>query len=241
MTATRQIPLELPQRTAMGLEDFLVAEANAAAVAWIDRWPDWPGPALTLYGPPGSGKSHLVQLWRARSGAAVLDGASLAAEAAAGGPGPEPRTAVAVDDAEAAAGDPAAERVLLHLHNRLAQAGGHLLVASRRPPARWPIALPDLASRLRAAPAPRLSEPDDALLAAVLVKQFGDRQLAVDGATIDLLTRRIERSFAAARAVVARIDRECLARRRRTVTRSLAARVLDAEGAAAPAEFPGGE
>jgi len=146
---------------------------------------------------------------------------------AASGVAPPVAPTVAVDDADAVAGDPVGERALLHLHNRLAQAGGHLLVAGARPPARWPVGLPDLASRLRAAPAVGLAEPDDGLLAAVLVKQFADRQLAVDGPTVELLLSRIERSFAAARAVVARIDRECLARRRRTVTRSLAARLVE--------------
>ena len=54
---------------AMGREDFLVSPSNADAVAWIDRWPDWPGPALVIVGPPGSGKTHLGQVWRQQAGA----------------------------------------------------------------------------------------------------------------------------------------------------------------------------
>ena len=90
--------------------------------------------------------------------------------------------------------------------------------------------LPDLASRLRALPVVTLAAPDDAMLRAVLVKLFADRQLAVDDGLIGFLMVRIERSFAAARSIVAALDREAL-RRQRPVTRALAGEIL---GSAAP-------
>src|SRR3546814_3149637 len=61
----------------MSAEDFLVADSNAEAVAWMDRWPNWPGPALILTGPPGCGKTHLAQVWQARSSAALLPASAL--------------------------------------------------------------------------------------------------------------------------------------------------------------------
>jgi chromosomal replication initiation ATPase DnaA len=85
--------------------------------------------------------------------------------------------------------------------------------------------LRDLASRLRALPAVTLAPPDDALLRAVMVKLFADRQLAVDEGLVGYLIARIERSFAAARAVVAELDREAL-RQKREVNRALAAELL---------------
>lgn len=225
-SGARQLPLDLPLRPATGVEDFLVAEPNAEAVAWIDRWPGWTGPTLVLWGPPGCGKSHLVQVWRARSGAARIDGGDLSGLDV--GAAVERGSAIAVDDADRAAGDPTAERTLFHLHNALAQAGGTLLLTAAGPPARWPIGLPDLDSRLRAAPAVAISDPDDRLLAAVLVKQLSDRQLEVGADLVDYLVPRMERSFAAARALVARLDRLSLAERRR-ITRPLAARALSEE------------
>ena len=82
------------------------------------------------------------------------------------------------------------------------EAGPHqAAISARRPPARWPIALPDLASRLRAAPAAAIGPPDDALLAAVLVKHFADRQVRVAPGVIGFAVRRMERSFAAAAAL----------------------------------------
>src|SRR3954471_12046435 len=69
--------LEFPHRASFAGADFLVSTSNEAAVAWLDRWPDWPGPGLALYGPPGCGKSHLADVWRLKSGAVVLDGVAL--------------------------------------------------------------------------------------------------------------------------------------------------------------------
>ncbi|MEE8500630.1 MAG: DnaA/Hda family protein [Kiloniellales bacterium] len=225
MTGTAQLPLELALRPALGREDFLVAPSNEVAVAWIDRWPDWPGPALALYGPPGCGKTHLCQVWRAASGAVEIDAGRLARA--------EPpellgaARACVLDDAETLLGGEGAnaER-LLHLFNSVVERGGQLLLAARSAPARWPCALADLGSRLAAAPAVRLAAPDDALMEALLVKLFADRQLAVGAELVRYLLARMERSFAAARALVAALDRASLAERR-ALTVPLARRVLE--------------
>ncbi len=230
MTGRRQLPLDFDHRPALGGEDFLVAPSNAEAVAWIDRWPDWPSPVLALYGPPGCGKTHLCQVWRAASGAVEIDGARLARA--------EPpellgaARACVLDDAEAVlgasewgSGAANAER-LLHLINSVAERGGQVLLAARAAPARWPCGLPDLESRLAAATAVRLQAPDDALMEALLVKLCADRQLAVGGEVRRFLLARMERSFAAARGLVAALDRASLAEGR-AVTVPLARRVLE--------------
>ncbi len=199
-----QLPLDLGFRTALGRADFLVAPCNAAAVAWLDRWPHWPGPALALWGPKGSGKTHLAQVWRACSGAAQIDPAALTSAAVPHLLGSA--RAAAIDDAEAAS-----EEALLHLYNLLAERQGHLLVVAREPPARLGITLADLRSRLLAAPAVAVAAPDEALLGALLVKLFADRQLAVGEEVIAYLLVRIERSFEAAQDAVAALDAASLA------------------------------
>ncbi|MGE0256088.1 MAG: DNA replication protein [Alphaproteobacteria bacterium] len=224
----RQLALDLAHRPAFGREDFLVAPCNAAAVAWIDRWPDWPAPGLALWGAPASGKSHLAAVWRARAAAACTDPAALAGQlpadiARADG-------AILLDGLDAAlagsgpAAGPLAEAVL-HLYNHLAAGGGHLLVTGETPPARWPVALADLRSRLVALPAVGIDRPDDATLAAVLVKLFADRQLRVAEEVVAMLVARIERSFAAAAAAVDALDRAALAGGR-AVTPALVREVL---------------
>lgn len=213
-----QLTLHLPHRTALGRADFLVAPCNEAAIAWLDRWPRWPAPALALWGPAGSGKTHLAHVFAAGAGARFIDPASLATD----------RVPALIGDAAAAIldeADRAAEEPLLHLYNLLAERGGHLLIVAREPPARWPTALADLRSRLCAAPAVAVAAPDEALIGALLVKLFADRQLAVGEEVVSYLALQLERSFAAAQAAVASLDAASLAEQR-PITVPLAKKVL---------------
>ena len=222
----RQLALGLPHRAALSRADFLVGEANRAAVALIDRWPLWPEAGVFLAGPAGSGKSHLVEIWRRASEAVVLPAAALdkrAAEAAGNA------SAVAVEDLHAGDLDEAA---LFHLLNLARERRTAVLLTSRLAPAALAVRLADLASRLRAMYPAALAAPDDDLLRRVLVKLFADRQLAVDAAVIDFLALRMERSLEAANGLVARLDEEALAAGR-PITRRLAAEAL--------AAMPGGQ
>lgn len=196
----RQLPLDLAFRPAFGSADFVIADSNRDATAWIDRWPDWPSHALAIHGPKGSGKTHLAHVWQARCGATIL----------AAPPEGVPPARVILDEPR-----DWPEAALLHLHNALREAGGHLLIVSELPPARWNVALPDLASRLAAIPAVALAAPDDELLVAVMAKQFADRGLEVNDDVLRYVASRIERSFAAAAEMVARIDRAALSEQRR--------------------------
>jgi len=195
-----QLAFDFPHRTALGRSDFLVSGSNAAAVAWIDRWPDWPSGTLVLHGPPGCGKTHLIHLWRERASAIVLDGQSLD-EVKLPSLLSGSRHRIAIDDA-----DCASECALLHLHNSCLESQGSLLIAARRPPGPWSVALADLGSRLRAALAVGIGLPDDALFGAILIKHFADRQLRVGPEVIAYLVRHIERSFAAAADMAALLD-----------------------------------
>lgn len=235
MSGAAQLPLDLGHRPALGREDFLVVACNEVAVAWIDRWPDWPASGLALYGPPGCGKSHLCQVWRSANGAIEIDAAALAEREPPDLLGPA--VACVLDDAETALGaDPRAERTLLHLLNMLTERRGHLLLTGRTPPARWPCRLPDLRSRLSALPAVELGAADDMLVEAVLVKLFADRQLRVGPEVLRFALARMERSVAAARALVAAIDRASLIEHRE-ITVPLVRRVMAADdGAPSPGD-----
>lgn len=227
-----QLVFRLDARPSVAREDFLVAPANAAAVAWIDRWPGWPARLLTVHGPAGCGKSHLAAVWRARTGAAALDDPTALTPAAVPTLLP-PGAALVIDRADAVAGAPAREQALFHLINLARETDGWLLLAAGDAPARWPIALADLRSRLVAAPAVAVEPPDEALLAAVMTKQFADRQLTPSARVIPYLLSRMDRSFAAARRLVEALDHAALTEHR-PITVPLAREVLAGLGPAPP-------
>ena len=209
-----QLPLDLPVRSAMNAAGFVVSDSNRDAVAWADRWPDWPNGILAVYGPPGCGKTHLAHVWQARSAARFL----------------EPSALEQLPDGENLIldGIRLPEEHLFHLINHVRAEQASLLILDREPPARWAVRLPDLASRLAGIPAVAVLPPDDTLLAAVLAKHFADRQVEVAQEVIAYLVKQIERSFTAAETMARRLDREAMARRA-PITIKLARDLLSGE------------
>jgi DnaA regulatory inactivator Hda len=205
-----QLPLDLSPRPALGRDAFVVTRSNGGALARVEAG-SWPGGRLALVGPAASGKTHLAHVWASECGAAVVPASDLlrhdlAALAAL--------RRIAVEDVPEIAGGREAEAMLFHLYNRLQAEGGQLLLTGREAPARWAIALPDLSSRLAAMATAELETPDDALLGALLEKQFADRGLEPKDAVLRFLVVRMTRSAEAARQIAAEIDRLSLARRK---------------------------
>ncbi len=202
--AAQQYLLDLGHRTALGRADFMIAPSNQDAVAWLDLWPDWPAPVLTIYGPVACGKSHLVAVWREMAKAEPIDLSDLktknADEIA------NQAKHLYCDDADAAIGDVACEKTLFHLYNILKEEERSLLLTMTQAPVHRAFTIPDLASRLRAAPAVAIREPDDQILSAILVKLFNDRQLRVGPDVIAYILPRMERSFEAVREIVEKAD-----------------------------------
>lgn len=215
----RQLAFTLPHAESLTRDNFLEGPANAAGLALVDSWPEWPNRIMLLVGPEGSGKSHLAAIWAEQAGARSTSAHALTA---AGVPGALATGALVVEDLNPSDFD---ERALFHLMNLAREDEAFVLITARVPPSAFQIDLRDLRSRLRAVPAVSLLPPDDALFRALIVKFCADRQMAVDESVVSYLTTRIERSYAAARRAVELLDTEAL-RLGRPVTRALAAELL---------------
>lgn len=219
----KQLAFELPLRAALGRDNFFQAPPNRVALATIENWQNWPGGKMVLSGPSGSGKTHLAHVWAELSGGAVIPARGLSGLAL---PELAAKRAVAVEDVDQIAGADEDEAALFHLHNMVLAEGGRLLMTGRGAASKWRIALPDLASRIQGSAAVALAAPDDALLAAVMMKLFSDRQLVVPPNVLDFLLLRMERSFDEVHRIVEILDRHALAQGR-AVTRKLASEILD--------------
>ena len=215
----RQLAFALPHAESLSRDNFLEGPANAAGLALIDSWPDWPNGTMLLVGAEGSGKSHLAAIWAGEAGARSTSAHALTSAAV---PGALATGALVLEDLKPADFD---ERALFHLLNLAREDAASVLITARVPPSAFQIELRDLRSRLRAVPTVSLLPPDDRLFRALIVKFCADRQLTVDETVVSYLATRIERSYAAVRQAVELLDTEAL-RLGRPVTRALAAELL---------------
>lgn len=222
-TRTTQVPFAFDRAPpSYAREDFTIGDTNERGLAFVEAWPDWPLRSGALWGPEGSGKTHLAHIWARGAKAQLVDprtfSQAIVSELAAGG-------RWLIDDADLIEDSVA----LFHLLNFVNQSSGALLLTGRAAPQAWAHELPDLRSRLAGLPGAALSAPDEALLARVLLKLFTDRQLKVPEGLIPYLVIRMERSFSAAERLVAAID-ELALQQKRNISVEIAAEALERLG-----------
>lgn len=228
---SEQLVLGLNLAPALTDADFFVAPCNAHALRLVEAWPDWSAPAAIIHGPPGSGKTHLAQIWRGRSGAPILPARDFkAAMISEAGFGP-----IVLEDADKG---PLDEAGVFHLLNLAREIGFSVLLTGRKAPGHWDISLPDLRSRIRSYPTAPIAEPDDELLGAVVLKLFSDRQLLLSPDAVPYLLQRMDRSLEAAQALVAEIDAASLSAQRKVTKAFIAAHLKARAGGASAADQP---
>jgi chromosomal replication initiation ATPase DnaA len=216
MRPVKQLRLKLRRPGSFSRADFVASPSNAAATAALDAWPAWPGGALALVGPEGSGKTHLASAWAEAAEAVVVENDSPDLSSLAGRP-------ILLEDADRRPAD----ETLFHLMNMAAHGAG-LLITARTRPQSWPTEVPDLRSRLNALLVAEIEPPDDAVLEGMLRKFFRERNIRPAEDVYPYLIRRIERSAPAARDIVIRLD-ETAEAEQREITRSLARQILENE------------
>lgn len=198
-----QIPLSFPVNESMKSDDFMPLTSNQEALDMINRFPDWPYPVLIVYGEKGCGKTHILNMWQEKSS----------------------NLGYALDDANKIFGSKELEEKLFHDFNQAKENGTFILMTMERPVSQYNIGLPDLASRLRAAPQIEIKSPDDVALQSVLIKLFHDRQLKIEPGVVSYIIPRIERSFASVRSLVSKIDQHSMSKKR-SVTVPLVREIL---------------
>lgn len=188
--------------------DFIAGEANALAFSWVERWPDWPYSIMLIYGPKGSGKTHLSHVFSAKSGASFIDPERL---------GTTPADQILVGNHAwilDGLGEVADEAALAQLINHARARGDYLLITALDSPHALSYELPDLASRIKALPSAALGAPDEALLAGVIAKSFADLQLRIAPEVLSYVITHIERSYEAIQQFVRTMDHLSLTRGR---------------------------
>ena len=217
----RQLAFEFPHKSAYAVHEFVRGDCNDLAFRTIRRWRDWRPRQRVMFGPLGSGKTHLAEIWRADAGArraapetlGEIDPLALAA----GG-------AVLLDGLERAT----SERGLFHLLNAVKETDATLLMTSAAPINDRYRHFPDLQSRLDAIPTLKLSTPDDGVLSAILLKQLRDRAISIDARVVDYALRRMERSYEAVSRLVATLDENLWANGAASVSMLTMAQALSA-------------
>ncbi|MFT3726465.1 MAG: hypothetical protein QM759_01370 [Terricaulis sp.] len=206
-------------------DTLVVTEANRDAARLVTDWRAWPGGALALVGPAGSGKTHLALAWVVEVGARQVSPAATPDDAAAifrdaGGK-------LFIDDADAGAD----EAMLWRLLDLAKAEGGAVLLAASRAPSMWPASIPDLRSRLASLAVARLQEPDEALMEVVLRRICREQFIHLSDDAARYLARRLPRTFAAARQIAAELDAN-LVKGAKSVSRPVAQKALERAQAA---------
>jgi len=198
-----QYALSLTLPPVFSVDNFIVSSCNHEAWEWIHTWPTWPAHALILYGPQGSGKTHLGHIWAQHAAAQVIAASALTGDEPGGGH-------ILVEDIEQVTN----QTHLLHLFNYTRENGSYMLMTANTAPHSLPFTLPDLTSRLLSLPTAQIAQADDAVLAGAMRKQFNDRQMKIDDGVIDYILPRMERSLSRIKELVENLDSNALAERK---------------------------
>ena len=208
----KQLTLNLGRRFTLTREEYYVSKANSMAIRALDDWTLGLQPGLIIVGPKSSGKTHLASVWMNETGAdsfqvselASLDVQFLSKEKFIVIENLDSISELSIKERNMA------EEKILHMYNFFASSGGKLLMTAVTFPIMWDLGLKDLLSRLMSLQIAELSLPDDKLLAAIMAKQFVDRQIVVPSKVIEYAMARMERSFSFAKKLVDELDIEAL-------------------------------
>lgn len=199
----RQLSLDLKFHTNYDLDVFYKAPCNSIAYDWVNIWPNEDSCVQfsCIYGQEGSGKTHLLHIWKKRVNAYRITESDLKNYT--------PLDLVKgnrffiynhIDQQQN-------QEWFFHFYNALKEYKGYFLVSAYTPPHNWCTSLKDLKSRWLTFHSIELKHPDDETCGIILKKLLKDRGLQLSNRTISYVLKRIERSFKALYCWVALFDR----------------------------------
>ena len=183
-----QLILKFPTQQAYKKEDFYVSPSNQEAYDFINSWPKWIKRIINIFGPSGSGKSHLASMLKSKTSCLWIDSNEL-----------NEKTFLKFKTKETLIienlNEKISEKLLFTLWNIALQDNKYFLITSTKPLNSYKFKMNDLVSRVNSSLIIGISLPSDDLISVILAKNFSDKQIKVEKKHIDYIIKRIDRSY----------------------------------------------
>ena len=183
-----QLILKFPSHQAYKKEDFYVSPSNQEAYDFINSWPKWIKRTVNIFGPSGSGKSHLASILKSKTSCLQIETKKLSDEIFFKF---KTKEALIIENLD----EKVSEKLLFSLWNIALQDNKYLLITSKKPINSVKFKLRDLTSRVTSSLIIGINLPSDDLISVILAKNFSDKQITVEKKHIDYIIKRIDRSY----------------------------------------------
>ena len=179
-----QLILKFPKNLVFKKEDYYVSQSNQEAYDFIVSWPKWIKRIVNIYGPTGSGKTHLASILKNKTRCMQIESKDLKDKIFLEF---KTKEALILENLD----EKISEKLLFSLWNHALQDNKYLLIPSKKPISLYKFKLKDLKSRVSIG----IKLPDDDLISVIIAKNFSDKQIKVEKKHIDYIIKRIDRSY----------------------------------------------
>ena len=198
-----QLILKFPEHRAYKKEDFYVSPSNEEAFDFIKSWPKWIKRIVNIFGPSGSGKSHLASILKSKTKCLEILPKDLDENIISTF---KTKEVLIIENFN----EKISEQLLFSLWNTALQDNKYFLINSIKPISSYKFKLPDLVSRTKSSLSIGIKLPSDDLISAIIVKNFSDKQIIVEEKHIDYIIKRIDRSYEKISQFILTLDRYSL-------------------------------
>ena len=200
---TDQLILKFPSNKNYSKEDFFVSSSNKEAYDFINSWPKWVKRIVNIFGPPGSGKTHITSILKSKTSVLETESNLLNDNIFFKF---KTKEALIIKNLN----ENISEKLFFSLWNTVIQDNKYLLITSIDPISTYKLKLLDLKSRIRSCMSIRIKLPSDELISVILAKNFSDKQITVEKKHIDYIIKRIDRSYEKISQFISILDRYSL-------------------------------